>query len=55
MNRLKPRGRAAETFSLLIGFIGRELGRSGIRPSSALGIARNAVAEWQGESCLPMV
>ncbi|MBZ9602225.1 TetR/AcrR family transcriptional regulator [Phyllobacterium chamaecytisi] len=41
-------GRAAETFSLLIGFIGRELGRSGIRPSSALGIARNAVAEWQG-------
>lgn len=27
--------RAAEAFSLLIGFIGRELGRSGIRPSSA--------------------
>ncbi|UXN61901.1 TetR/AcrR family transcriptional regulator [Phyllobacterium zundukense] len=41
-------GRAAEAFSLLIGFIGRELGRSGIRPSSALGIARNAVTEWQG-------
>lgn len=40
--------RAAESFSLLIGFIGRELGRSGIRPSTALGIARNAVAEWQG-------
>ncbi|CAN7230241.1 TetR/AcrR family transcriptional regulator [Phyllobacterium sp. LjRoot231] len=40
--------RAAEAFSLLIGFIGRELGRSGIRPSSALGIARNAVTEWQG-------
>ena len=40
--------RAAESFSLLIGFIGRELGRSGIRPSSALGIARNAVTEWQG-------
>jgi AcrR family transcriptional regulator len=40
--------RAAETFSLLIGFIGRELGRSGIRPSTALGIARNALTEWQG-------
>jgi AcrR family transcriptional regulator len=40
--------RAAEAFSLLIGFIGRELGRSGIRPSTALGIARNAVTEWQG-------
>jgi AcrR family transcriptional regulator len=41
-------GRAAEAFSRLIGFIGRELGRSGIRPSSALSIARNAVTEWQG-------
>jgi AcrR family transcriptional regulator len=40
--------RAAEAFSLLIGFIGRELGRSGIRPSTALGIARNALTEWQG-------
>ncbi|WP_246663832.1 TetR/AcrR family transcriptional regulator [Phyllobacterium sp. SYP-B3895] len=40
--------RAAESFSLLIGFIGRELGRSGIRPSTALAIARNAVTEWQG-------
>ncbi len=41
-------GRAAESFSLLIGFIGRELGRSGIRPSTALGLARNALTEWQG-------
>lgn len=40
--------RAAEVFSLLIGFIGRELGRTGVRPSAALGIARSAVAEWQG-------
>lgn len=40
--------RAAEAFSLLIGFIGRELGRSGIRPSTALSIARNALTEWQG-------
>jgi AcrR family transcriptional regulator len=40
--------RAAEAFSLLIGFIGRELGRSGIRPTTALGIARNALTEWQG-------
>lgn len=40
--------RAAEVFSLLIGFIGRELGRTGLRPSTALGTARNAVAEWQG-------
>ncbi|MBA8899821.1 TetR/AcrR family transcriptional regulator [Phyllobacterium sp. P30BS-XVII] len=40
--------RAAEVFSLLIGFIGRELGRTGLRPSTALATARNAVAEWQG-------
>ncbi|MBZ9656465.1 TetR/AcrR family transcriptional regulator [Phyllobacterium lublinensis] len=40
--------RAAEAFSLLVGFIGRELGRSGIRPSTALGLARNALTEWQG-------
>ena len=40
--------RAAEVFSLLIGFIGRELGRTGVRPSAALGTARNALAEWQG-------
>jgi AcrR family transcriptional regulator len=40
--------RAAEAFSHLIGFIGRELGRSGIRPSTALSIARNALTEWQG-------
>lgn len=41
-------GRAGESFSLLSGFIARELGRTGIRPSLALATARGAVAEWQG-------
>lgn len=40
--------RAAESFSLLTGFIARELGRTGMRPSVALSTARSAVAEWQG-------
>jgi AcrR family transcriptional regulator len=40
--------RAAEAFNLLIGFIARELGRTGLRPARALSLARNAVAEWQG-------
>lgn len=40
--------RAAESFSLLITFIARELGRTGLRPSLALGTARNAIVEWQG-------
>ncbi|MGH6762258.1 MAG: TetR/AcrR family transcriptional regulator [Phyllobacterium sp.] len=40
--------RAGESFSLLIAFIARELGRTGLRPSLALGVARNAVVEWQG-------
>lgn len=40
--------RAAESFSVLIAFIARELGRTGLRPSLALGVARSAVAEWQG-------
>ena len=40
--------RAAESFALLIGFAARELGRLGIRPSVALGMARSAISEWQG-------
>ena len=40
--------RAAEAFNLLIGFMGRELGRTGLRPARALLLARDAVAEWQG-------
>ncbi|MEX0347333.1 MAG: TetR/AcrR family transcriptional regulator [Rhizobiaceae bacterium] len=40
--------RAGESFSLLTGFIARELGRTGTRPSLALATARGAVAEWQG-------
>ncbi len=40
--------RAGESFTLLTGFIARELGRTGIRPSLALMTARGAVAEWQG-------
>lgn len=40
--------RAAESFSLLTGFIGRELGRLGTRPSIAMATARAAVSEWQG-------
>lgn len=41
-------GRAGESFSHLTGFIARELGRLGMRPSLALATARGAVAEWQG-------
>lgn len=40
--------RAAEAFDLLIGFIGRELQRSGARPSTALARARGIIVEWQG-------
>lgn len=40
--------RAAESFAMLIGFIARELGRTGLRPSLALAQARAAIAEWQG-------
>lgn len=40
--------RAAEAFTLLVGFMARELGRAGLRPSLALGQARAALAEWQG-------
>ncbi len=40
--------RAAESFSMLIGFIARELGRTGMRPSAALAAARAAASDWQG-------
>ncbi|MEO4001182.1 TetR/AcrR family transcriptional regulator [Mesorhizobium sp. CAU 1732] len=40
--------RAAEAFTMLIQFMARELGRSGLRPSIALGQSRAALAEWQG-------
>lgn len=40
--------RAAEAFSLLIGFMAGELGRLGVRPALSLGAARGALAEWQG-------
>ncbi|MCR9136849.1 MAG: TetR/AcrR family transcriptional regulator [Alphaproteobacteria bacterium] len=40
--------RAAEAFDLLIGFIGRELQRTGARPSTALARAREIIVEWQG-------
>lgn len=40
--------RAAEAFTLLIAFIARELGRTGMRPSRALSLSRAVLAEWQG-------
>lgn len=40
--------RAAESFTMLIGFMARELGRTGQRPSLALAQARAALVEWQG-------
>lgn len=40
--------RAAEAFLLLIAFMARELGRTGMRPAMALTQARAALAEWQG-------
>ncbi|MEM6460804.1 MAG: TetR/AcrR family transcriptional regulator [Pseudomonadota bacterium] len=40
--------RAAHSFELLTGFIGRELQRTGSRPSVALAKAREIVVEWQG-------
>lgn len=40
--------RAAESFTVLTGFVASELGRTGMRPSIALGRARSFVCEWQG-------
>lgn len=44
--------RAAESFSLLTGFIATELGRTGLRPSIALSRARAVIADWQGSIAL---
>ncbi len=40
--------KAAQSFSILIGFIGQELGRTGLRPSLAMAKARSVIADWQG-------
>ncbi|RKF07490.1 TetR/AcrR family transcriptional regulator [Oceaniradius stylonematis] len=40
--------RAAESFSILTGFIAAELGRTGMRPALALARARAIVCDWQG-------
>lgn len=44
--------RAAESFSLLTGFVATELQRTGLRPSLALQKARAAIADWQGSIAL---
>lgn len=44
--------RAAESFSLLTGFVATELGRTGQRPSIALSRARAVIADWQGSIAL---
>jgi len=44
--------RAAESFSLLTGFVATELGRTGQRPAIALSRARAAIADWQGSIAL---
>ncbi|WP_223477565.1 TetR/AcrR family transcriptional regulator [Oricola indica] len=44
--------RAAESFSLLTGFVATELGRTGLRPSIALQRARAVIADWQGSIAL---
>lgn len=40
--------RAAESFTILTGFVAAEMGRMGQRPAIALGRARAFVCEWQG-------
>ncbi|OCW57477.1 TetR/AcrR family transcriptional regulator [Hoeflea olei] len=40
--------RAAQSFELLVSFIGRELQKTGPRPSIAMARARAVVIEWQG-------
>ena len=47
-----PSSRAAESFSLLTGFVATELGRTGLRPSIALSRARAVIADWQGSIAL---
>ncbi|TCD15902.1 TetR/AcrR family transcriptional regulator [Oricola cellulosilytica] len=48
----EPSARAAESFSLLTGFLAAELGRTGARPSVSLSRARAAIADWQGSIAL---
>lgn len=40
--------RAGESFELLVGFVARELQKTGPRPSIAMARARGLVIEWQG-------
>lgn len=40
--------RAGQSFELLVGFIARELQKTGSRPSLAMARARAVVIEWQG-------
>lgn len=47
-----PSARAAESFTILTGFIAAELGRMGVRPAIALVRARAALADWQGSIAL---
>ncbi|MEM7290988.1 MAG: TetR/AcrR family transcriptional regulator [Pseudomonadota bacterium] len=44
----KASEKAAQSFSILIGFVAQELGRTGLRPSLAMVKARSVVADWQG-------
>ncbi|MEQ8480826.1 MAG: TetR/AcrR family transcriptional regulator [Hoeflea sp.] len=44
----KASARAAHSFELIVGFIGRELQKTGPRPSIAMARARSVVVEWQG-------
>ncbi|WP_421855991.1 TetR/AcrR family transcriptional regulator [Oricola sp.] len=48
----EPSARAAESFTVLTGFLAAELGRTGQRPAIALARARAAVADWQGSIAL---
>jgi AcrR family transcriptional regulator len=44
--------RAAESFTVLTGFIASELGRTGLRPAISMARARAAIADWQGSIAL---
>lgn len=39
---------AASSFTILISFVARELQQTGLRPSLAMGRARELIVEWQG-------
>lgn len=40
--------RAAESYSILMGFIAQELARTGARPSVGIARARQVISDWQG-------